>query len=280
MKDQQARLVADGFCFLEAPKWRDGKIWTSDVFGRAVYTVTPDGQREFVCEIPGRPAGLGFMPDGRLIISSQDERKLMQWTDGRLSVYADLSEVTPYCINDFAIDAKGRIYLGNFGYHYNLGEAQRPANMHRIDPDGRITEVATGMDFPNAAVIVNGGRTLIVNETWVGRVTAFDLTDDGQLLNRRIYAQLGERGPDGMCADAEGAIWVGCYHSGEILRVLEGGEITDRFKFDGSAISCVVGGEDGHTLYMTTFLGPHEEVAQAKRKSALFSAKVEVGRPG
>jgi sugar lactone lactonase YvrE len=112
----------------------------------------------------------------------------MQWKNGKLSVYADLSAAIPYCLNDFAIDAQGRIYLGNFGYHYNHGETQRPAKMHRIDPDGRITEVATGMDFPNGAVIINGGRTLVVNETWVGRVTAFDLTEDGRLVNRRVMA--------------------------------------------------------------------------------------------
>jgi sugar lactone lactonase YvrE len=280
MKDRQAQLVADDFCFLEAPKWRDGKIWTSDVFGRAVHAVTPDGKRELVCELGDTPAGLGFLPDGRLIISSQSKRQLMQWKDGVLSVYADLSALIPYCINDFAIDTRGRIYLGNFGYDYNQGEAQKPAKMHRIDPDGSVTEVASGLDFPNGAVIINGGRTLVVNETWVGRVTAFDLTEDGQLINRRVFAQLGEeRGPDGMCADAAGAIWVGCYHSGEVLRVLDGGEITDRFKFDGKAISCVVGGEDGRTLFMTAFLGTHEEVPLAKRKSGLFSAKVDVGQP-
>ncbi|MBB5415791.1 SMP-30/gluconolactonase/LRE family protein [Paraburkholderia atlantica] len=279
MRIGQAQLVADGFCFLEAPKWRDGKIWMSDVFGRAVYTVTPEGKRELVCEIPLMPAGLGFMPDGRLIISSHGDRKLMQWKDGELSVYADLSAVIPYWINDFAIDANGRIYLGNYGYHYNKSEAPQPARMHRVDPDGSITEIATGMDFPNGAVIINGGRTLVVNETWVGRVTAFDLTTDGKLINRRVFAHLGERGPDGMCADASGAIWVGCYNSGEILRVLDGGEITDRFAFDGRAISCVVGGEDGRTLYMTAFLGANEEVALAKPKSALFSAKIDVGQP-
>ena len=279
MQDRQAQLVADGFCFLEAPKWHDGKIWTSDVFGRAVYAVTPDGQRERVCEIPLMPAGLGFMPDGRLIIASHGDRKLMQWRDGKLSVYADLAAAIPYWINDFAIDAKGRIYLGNYGYHYNKGEAPQPAKMHRVDPDGTLTEVASGIDFPNGSVIINGGRTLVVNETWVGRVTAFDLTDDGRLVNRRVFAELGERGPDGMCADADGAIWVGCYHSGEVLRVLDGGEITDRFQFEGRGIACGIGGEDGHTLYMTAFLGAHEEVALAKAKSDLFSAKVKAGRP-
>jgi len=279
MRERQAKLLADDFTFLEAPKWRDGKIWVSDVHDKRVYAITPDGQREEICQIPGMPAGLGFMPDGRLIIASVLERKLMQWKDGKLSLYADLTGTIPYPINDFVIDAKGRIYIGNHGYDYFAGESQKPTNMHRVDPDGSVTEVATDLHFPNAAVIINDGRTLVVNETWVGHVTAFDIAEDGTLGNRRIFADLTGRGPDGMCADAAGAVWIGCYNSGEILRVLDGGEITDCFKFDGCGISCDLGGEDNHTLFLTAFIGPEEEVLQFTRRSAILTAKVNVGAP-
>jgi sugar lactone lactonase YvrE len=139
--------------------------------------------------------------------------------------------------------------------------------------------VATDLHFPNAAVIIDEGRRLVVNETWVGRVTAFDLAEDGTLGNRRVFADLAGRGPDGMCADATGAVWIGCYHSGEIIRVLDGGEITDRFKFDGCGISCDIGGEEDHTLFLTAFVGPEEEVLHFARRSAIYIAEVEVGRP-
>jgi len=174
------------------------------------------------------------------------------------------------------IDARGRAYVGNLGYGLYTNEPQKPTNLLRVDPDRTIAEVAIGLEFLNAAAIINGGRTLVVNETWVGRVTAFDLTEDGRLLNRRLFADLGGCGPDDMCADAEGSVWVGCYLGGEILRVRGGGEIMDRFTFDGRGISCDLGCPDGRTLCMTAFLGPDEDVPQGKPLSALFSAQVEV----
>jgi sugar lactone lactonase YvrE len=277
MKELQAKLVADDFIFLEAPKWHQGKIWTSDVNDGIVYTVTLDGKREKVCDVPGKPAGLGFMPDGRLIIASLLDLKLLEWNGSELSLYRDLSDL-PGPPNDFAIDDQGRIYLGNFGYNHFAGEAPRPTALVRIDPDKAITPIAGGVEFPNGAVILNG-KTLVVNETWVGRITAFDLAKDGTLSNRRLWADMTGKGPDGMCADAEGAIWVGCYHTGEIVRVLDGGEITDRVKFDGCGISCTIGGPDNHTLFMTAFVGAESGVAQNMRHSGLFAASVAVGAP-
>lgn len=278
MQRTDARLLAEDFTFLEAPKWRDGRVWVSDVHDKTVYAIALDGTREPIAHIEGMPAGLGFMSDGRLIIASVLERKLYQWNQGKLSVYADLTAHIPFPINDFAVDAQDRIYVGNHGYRYFEGEPQRATNMHRVDPDGRVIEVATDLQFPNAAVIIDAGRTLVVNETWVGRVTAYDIDATGGLSNRRTFADLGNRGPDGMCADAEGAVWIGCYNSGEVLRVKDGGEITDVYSFAGCGISCDLGGPDGHTLFLTAFIGPEPEVLQFKRKSAIFTARVPVGR--
>jgi sugar lactone lactonase YvrE len=279
MREHRATLLADGFKFLEAPKWHDGQLWVSDVFDNRVFALAPDGERREVCIVPARPSGQGFLPDGRHIVVSAKDCRLVEVKDGNLSTYADLSGYAAGYVNDFAIDADGRMYVGDFGYDYDAGEARKTTKLHRVDPDGSIIAVADGVDFPNGSVIVDNGGTLIVAETWEGRIAAFDLDAQGNLSNRRVFADLGDRFPDGLCADAEGAIWVGCFNTGEFLRVLDGGEITDVFRFDGSAISCVLGGEDGKTLFMTTFLGPSDEIATEKRKSAVFTARVDVGGP-
>ena len=270
---------ADGFMFLEAPKWHRGRLWVSDVFDYKVYCIAMDGQREVVCEVPNRPSGQGFLPDGRHIVVSAKDRSLREIANGRLGLYADLSGHAPGYVNDFAIDDKGRIYVGDFGYDYDGGEPRKTTCLLRVDTDGSIVRVASEVDFPNGSAIIDEGRTLIVAETWACRITAFDLDDHGALSNRRVFAHLGERQPDGLCADREGGIWVGCFNTGEFLRVIEGGQITETFQFDGSAISCVIGGEDDQTLFMTTFLGPASEIATDKRKSAIFTAPVEVPSP-
>lgn len=279
MQNHSADLFADGFMFLEAPKWHDGALWVSDVFDGRLYSIASDGSPNVVCEVPLRPSGQGFLPDGRHLVVSAMDCKLMVVVDGALQEYADLSSHATGYVNDFAIDAAGRVYVGNFGYDYDGGDERRTSCLHRVDPDGTIATVASGVEFPNGMAIINDGRTLIVAETWRCRIIAFDIAQDGELSNHRVFAELGNRQPDGLCADAQGAIWVGCFNTGEFLRVLDGGEITDRFAFEGSAISCVIGGVDNTTLYMTTFLGPPDEIATDKRKSAVFKAIVEVPGP-
>jgi sugar lactone lactonase YvrE len=278
MTTVEARLLATGFLFLEAPKWRDGRLWLSDVFDGKVVEMSDDGQKILrTLDIPHRPAGLGFLPGGDLVIISQADQKLMRWTGRELSVLADLQGNATGFLNDMAIDAAGRIYCGDFGYDYVAGEDPRPTALYRIDPDGWIGRVAENVEFPNGSAIINGGRTLIVAETWVGRVTAFDLSEDGVLTNRRVFADLAPRQPDGLCADAEGAIWAGCYNTGEFVRVLDGGVITHRIPLNGHGISCTLGGADGHTLFMTAFLGNDADMAAGKRCSGVLTARVDVG---
>lgn len=273
----EPQLLAEGFRFLEAPKWRQGSLWLSDVFDLKVIELADDGSaiRQTI-DIPHRPAGLGFLVGGDLAIISQADQKLMRWNGSALSVLADLQGHATGFLNDMAIDAQGRIYIGDFGYDYVAGEDPRPTALYRIDPDGTVSRATEAMEFPNGSVIVNGGTTLIVAETWVGRVTAFDLSPDGKLSNRRLFADLAPRQPDGMCADAEGAIWIGSYNTGEFLRLRDGGEITHRVALAGHGISCTLGGADGRTLFMTAFMGNEADMAAGKRCSAVFSARVEV----
>jgi sugar lactone lactonase YvrE len=276
MEQMKPDLFASGFMFLEAPKWHEGRLWVSDVFDHKVFALSATGDCEYFVQIPNRPSGLGFLSDGSLIIVSARDSKLLRFDGVELNEYSDLSNHAAGWLNDFAIDAQDRIYVGNFGYDFVAGEARRTTSLHRVDPDGTIETVAEQVDFPNGSVIINEGRTLIVAETWEARLTAFDLSLSGKLSNRRLYADLGKRQPDGICADAEGAIWAGIYNTGEFVRVLDGGEITHYVKFDGFGISCTLGGPEGHTLFLTAYIGTDEDMAAGKRNSAIFTVDVNV----
>jgi sugar lactone lactonase YvrE len=274
MKEHQATLVADGFVFLEAPRWQDNRLWVSDVFDLKLYTVTADGIRQLMCNVPGRPAGIGFLPDKTPIVVSCAEKKLMKVSENAISVYADLTEVATGDLNDLVIDDAGRIYVGNFGYDLFGGAPIQLTDMHAVEPDGSIRVAAAGLEFPNGAVIKDDGRTLVVAETWRGSLTAYDRSEDGELSNRRLFADLNGRQPDGICVDKHGAIWAGCYNTGEFVRVLEGGEITDRVKFYGNAVSCTLGGSNGNTLYCCVYLGTDEQLRERQPRSAIY--KVEL----
>lgn len=263
--------------FLEAPKWRDDRLWVSDVFDHRVCALSAEGHPKTFLYVPNRPSGLGFLSDGSLIVVSAKDRKLLRYFPGtQLVDYADLSKHATGWLNDFAIDEHDRIYVGNFGYDFAAGEARKLTSLHRVDPDGTVEEVADQVDFPNGSVVIDNGRTLVVAETWEGRLTAFDIDEAGRLSNRRLFADLGKRQPDGICVDAEGAIWAGVYNTGEFLRVLDGGKITDVIQFEGSGISCTLGGNSGRTLFMTAFIGTEGDMAAGKRNSAIFTIDVEV----
>ncbi len=277
MREHQAVKMAGDFIFLEGAKWRDGTLWVSDVFDHKVYRLGLDGSRAKIADVPQRPSGLGFLPDGTPVVASSKDFRLYRIEAGGIVEYADLTPFVGGHVNDFTIDAAGRIYVGDFGYDYDGGEAIKSTSIHRVDPDGSIRAVAGDIEFPNAMVTIDGGRTLVVAETWRGKLTAFDLSADGVLSNRRLFADLGHRQPDGICADAEGAIWTGCFNTGEFLRVLDGGEITDRIAFDGCGVACTIGGPEGHTLFCTVYCGPVEDLVAGKRKAAVFTLPVAVG---
>ncbi|MDX6008296.1 SMP-30/gluconolactonase/LRE family protein [Cupriavidus necator] len=279
MKKYQPSLLAEDFIFLEAPRWHDNRLWISDVFDHAVYALDLNGTRQKVCVVPHRPSGLGFLPDGTPIVVSSKDRRLMKIDGQSIVEYADLSAMAAGDLNDFAVDAQGRIYVGNFGYDYDAGEPRALTSLHRVDRDGTIKIAARGLEFPNGSVIVNDGKTLIVAETWLGRLTAFDIDGQGELGNRRLYADLGAREPDGICADAAGAIWVACFNTGEFLRVLDGGSITDIIAFDGRAISCTLGGADGRQLFCSVYRGNDNELSERIRKGAILTVEVDVPAP-
>jgi sugar lactone lactonase YvrE len=281
MQAHRPEMMAEDFIFLEAPRWHEGALWVPDVFDGVLHKLDMFGNRQVVLSnLPPRPNSLNFLPDGTPLIVASVERKIMKIVDGKLETFADLSGCATGDLNDFAVDREGRLYVGNFGYDIFAGEAIKKTSIHLIESDGTIGIAASDVEFPNGAVIINGGHTLVVAETWCGKVTAFDRDPDtGALSNRRIFADLTGRHPDGICADAEGAVWVSCFNTGEVLRVLDGGRITDAIRFNGSAIACTVGGPDGHTLFCTTFDGTLEEQAAHKRLGKIFTVRVDVPAP-
>ncbi len=252
MREHTTTPLVEGLGFLEGPRWRDGRLWFSDFVSRKVHTVDLDGNVADVVEVEHVPSGLGWLPDGRMLVVSMEDRRVLREDGGALALHADLSSDATYHCNDMVVDAQGRAYVGNFGFNYEAGEAPVGAKLMRVDLDGSARVAADELMFPNGTVITPDGRTMIVGESFGARLTAFDVADDATLSNRRVWAQFTEgRLPDGNCLDADGAIWVASPTTKEVLRVREGGEITDRVATgDREAIACMLGGDDRRTLFV------------------------------
>ena len=275
------RVVADGFHFLEGPRWRDGRLWVSDMHGERVVTVTPDGVVEPIVEVPTQPSGLGWLPDGRLLVVSMTDRRLLRLEAGRLVVHADLSGLATFHCNDMVVDAAGRAYVGNFGYDYEAGQAFTSAVLALVHPDGRVEPAADDLAFPNGTVITPDGGTLIVAETFAHRLTAFTIAAGGRLAGRRTWASLDEQVyPDGICLDAEGAVWVASPLTNEAIRVREGGAVTDRVAADRHVIACMLGGVDRRTLFVLAATAIPRAEARAQRGARILATTVDVPGAG
>lgn len=210
-----------------------------------------EGRAHVVVEVAHQPSGLGWMPDGRLLVVSMIDCKLMRLDPTGLVEVADLSALAGFHCNDMVVDAKGRAYIGNFGFDlFTQPVVPKPTMLVKVDLDGGVSVVADDLQFPNGMVITPDGKTMILAETFARRLTAFDIAIDGTLCNRRVWANLDTVAPDGICLDAEGAVWVASPRSNEFIRVLEGGVITRRIPVSNQAIACALGGEDGKRLFM------------------------------
>ncbi len=277
----KTETLAEGFGFLEGPRWRDGRLWMSDMARRKVFTLDPDGRVETVIEVPGQPSGLGFLPDGTPLIVSMKDRRLLRLEDGGLVCHAELGPLVTGEANDMVVDAEGRAYVGNFGFDLFGGADYQDANMIMVSPAGELRVVAEEVEFPNGTVILPGGEVLVVAETFGHRLTAFDVASDGTLSNRRGFADLGEFGPDGICLDQQGAIWVGAFNHGLFLRVLEGGTITHRIDVaERRAVACQLGGSDGRTLFCLTCEGTWEEICAGEAHARVEVATVDIPGAG
>lgn len=267
-----AVIVATNVAFGEAPRWHDGAFWWSDMHGHQVHRLSAGGPAT-VCDVPMRPSGLGWLPDGRmLVVSMADKRVLRLEADGSLVTHADLSDTVPRRLNDMIVDRRGRAYVGNFGFELDEQEAPAPTVLVRVDPDGASRVVADELLFPNGMVISEDGQLLVVAETFGGRLSAFDIAADGTLSNRRVWAQLADGAvPDGICLDAAGAIWVASPTTHVCLRVREGGEVLERISTGRGAYACMLGGEDRLTLYVCT-ADSHEPERQRRERNGRIEA--------
>ncbi|MFX1538314.1 MAG: SMP-30/gluconolactonase/LRE family protein [Promethearchaeota archaeon] len=248
----EPKVILEGLKFPEGPRWHDDKLWFSDMRIRKVMTVELNGNSEIIAEVPNRPSGLGWLPDGRLLIVSMENRHLLRLDTGGLTELADLSKLISYPINDMVVDKEGRAYIGNFGFDFINNKPFAPAEIILVSPQGDARIVADNMAFPNGMVITPDDKTLIVAETFAYRLTAFDITDDGSLTKRRVWANLESLPPDGICLDAEGAIWVATPNHSSVIRVLEGGKITHKVNITTEAYACMLGSPDRDILFICT----------------------------
>lgn len=281
-------VLVEGFGFVEGLRWHDGKLWFSDFLDRNVYTLDRDGEVRRRAFVWGQPSGLGFTPDGEPLVVSMFDQCLLRIEGGHTRKHADLRSVCQGPLNDMLVDVQGRAYVGCMGYDVFYEElvldAPRPAWVAMITPDGRPVR-ATDDDLlqPNGMALTEDGSTLVVAETFGARLTAFDVSDDGTLSNRREFANLGTRAPDGICMDRSGAVWAGCASRtddglvGEFVRVAPGGEILDVIPAPPGrlAITCVLGGEDLTTLYCATAETDNERIIRGEAKSAIEYAIVD-----
>lgn len=274
------RVLVDGLCFPEGPRWRGGKLWFSDMHAHQVMTVDLAGKTELVAQVPEQPSGLGWLPDGRLLVVSMRDRRLLRLDDSGLVELADLSRIASFHCNDMVVDAGGRAYVGNFGYDFEGGAKPAPTNLILVGPDGAARVVAEQLRFPNGAVITPDGATLVVGESLGASLTAFDIEADGSLLRRRVWAPLPGKVPDGICLDAEGAIWVASPFSGELLRVREGGEITHCIKPERMPFACMLGGPERRTLLVCTADTHLAEAARRQRSGRIEMLEADVPGAG
>jgi sugar lactone lactonase YvrE len=290
--------LLEGGAFFESPRWHDGRWWVSDFYREAVYTVSADGTEQPVLEVEHQPSGLGWLPDGSLlVVSMKNQRLLRRDADGNVTVYADLSAYTDSSLNDMVVDAGGRAWVGCFGFDLMAFADPQLAPLMRVDPDGTVAVVAEDLMFPNGSVITPDGTTLIVGETAGCRYTAFTIAADGSLADRRVWAQLAPSpalapfqemipqitvGPDGCTLDAAGHIWSADEAGRRCIRVAPGGAIVDQIGMpDGlSCFACALGGDDGRTLLLCAAPDFLEGNRRQSHEAVLLQTTVDVGHAG
>ncbi|WP_141014548.1 SMP-30/gluconolactonase/LRE family protein [Nocardioides sambongensis] len=285
----QATVLLEGLAFGEAPRWRDGRLWFSDFYRRGVYTVDEAGAEELVVEVPMQPSGLGWLPDGRLLVSSMVDRRVLRLEpDGELVLHADLADLAEFHVNDLVTDSAGGAYVGNFGYdlHADLHQREIPeiladpdagrTRLARLAPDGAVSVAADDVRFPNGMVLLDGGRTLVLAETLRLQLTAFDVAEDGALTGRRVWASTAEQmaAPDGIAADPDAGIWIATALAPVLLRYAEGGAVTGSIETSQPTYACAVGGSDGRTVFAMTAPDSDPAVVDGQRLGRIEIARV------
>jgi len=266
--------LVTGLQLCESPRWHEDRLWLSDWGAHEVLAVDPAGRREVVARLPSFPFCIDGLPDGRLlVVSGREGRLLCRERDGSLVLRADLTAVSRHPWNEITVDGRGNAYLNNTGFEFPGGEFA-PGLVALVPRDGSVRAVAGGVAFPNGMAVTPDNATLILAESYGKRLTAFDIAADGDLRNRRVWADLGEGVPDGICLDAEGAVWYADVPNRCCVRVREGGEVLERIDVDRGCFACMLGGADRQTLFLTVneWRGP-DQMAEGPRTGQVLTTR-------
>ncbi|MBI3743438.1 MAG: SMP-30/gluconolactonase/LRE family protein [Chloroflexi bacterium] len=276
------KVILDNLAFGEGPRWHKDRLFFADMYNNKVFTLDMKGKVEFIVEVPNRPSGMGWDLKGRLLIISMLDRKLMRFENGKLSVLADLSKYAPADTNDMVVDGRGHAYIGNLGYQVHHGETPKPADVIMVDTNtGAVRVVAGGFMIPNGTVVTPDNKTLIIAESIGHKLWKFDITADGSLTNKKLFADFKDGIPDGIALDAEGAVWTAVPTWNEYCRVFEGTRIVERIKIEGrSPIAVALGGPDRKTMYMCTSMSIDGKQGPGHTKGWLESTQVDVPGAG
>jgi sugar lactone lactonase YvrE len=285
----QSTTLIDGLYFGESPRWHDDRLWYSDFYDKAVKSVDLKGDTRLEVQLDEQPSGLGWLPDGRLLVVCMESLTLKrlekkELENNSLVLHADLSQYSKHLCNDMVVDKQGNAYVGNFGFNLDVAMqtrgveavfAEHPkANIVKVTPQGDVSIATGGMSFPNGSVITPDGKTLIVAETLGLCLTAFDIVENGELKNRRVWAATGSKVPDGICINADGHIWFANAVGHECVLIAEGGEVLEIVKTSQNCYACMLGADDGNTLFMLTAQSSHAGVAGASRSGKIEVTKV------
>ncbi len=282
LPSSEARVLFSGLAFPESPRWRDGRVWVCNWGAQEIVAVDPEGRIDVVLPAPTAtlPFSVDWLRDGRmLIVAGREGFLLRREPDGSLATHADLNGLSDRGWNEIVVDGRGRAYVNGPGFDMMAGEDFAPGIIGLITPNGAVRQVADGVAFPNGMAVTPDNATVIVAESYARRLTAFDIAADGALSNRRVWADLGDGCPDGICLDAEGAVWYADVPNKRCVRVREGGEILQTIALDRGGFACMLGGADRRTLFIAAahWRGPETMFDQARTGQVLTASVIAPG---
>lgn len=276
------RVLYEGLAFGESPRWHGGRLWVCDWGAQELLTIGPDGAADVIADVASFPFCIDWLADGRLLIVSAADRAVLSLArGGALARYADLSHLEPYPPgNEIVADKHGRAYVNGAGFDPLRGGAPAPGTVALVERDGRARQVAEDLAFPNGMAITPDGSTLIVAESHAGQLTAFAIDGEGNLHDRRVWAAVEDSAPDGICLDAQGAVWYADVPNCCCVRVREGGAVLERVEVDRGCFACALGGPNGRTLFIVAreWHGM-ADISAGNGTGQILCTEVAVGRP-
>jgi sugar lactone lactonase YvrE len=276
----EPKTLMTGLALGESPRWHDGRLWFADWVAQELIALDPEGESEVIANVRSLPFSIDWLPDGGPMLITSGRQLLRMEPDGALVTHVDLSHLSEYGWNEIVVDGRGNTYENNICFDFMGGGEFAPGIIALVTPEGSVRQVADGIAFPNGMVVTPDNSTLIIAESFAGRLSAFDIDADGGLSNRRVWAELGQGG-DGICIDAEGAVWTPAMKS--CLRVREGGEVLERIELDRFCFACMLGGDDGRTLFiMAADWGGTENIGKGPRTGQVLTTEApapHAGRP-